>query len=188
MLHSGAAMVIGLDPFLLYVMQFEVLRRYAGSQSAHFVLPVGDDALDAVPPLFDIVVSMGVLYHHASPREHLQRLLSALKPGGTLVLETLIIRNAEPVVLEPHGRYAMMRNVFAIPSVPALLNWINEAGFNDARVVDVSTTTTDEQRRTDWMTFQSLADFLNPEDLTQTVEGHPAPVRAIVLATKHDVS
>ncbi|MDO9173610.1 MAG: DUF1698 domain-containing protein, partial [Actinomycetota bacterium] len=30
----------------------------------------------------------------------------------------------------------------------------------------------------------SLADFLDPHDLSRTIEGHPAPVRAVVVATK----
>ena len=42
--------------------------------------------------------------------------------------------------------------------------------------------TIQEQRRTEWMRFHSLADFLDPENPTLTVEGLPAPRRAIVIA------
>ncbi|MCB1873099.1 MAG: DUF1698 domain-containing protein, partial [Gammaproteobacteria bacterium] len=31
--------------------------------------------------------------------------------------------------------------------------------------------------------FESLADYLNPSDPTRTVEGYPAPRRAILAAT-----
>ena len=41
-----------------------------------------------------------------------------------------------------------------------------------------------EQRRTDWMRFESLRDFLDAEDPSRTVEGHPAPVRAVMLAER----
>jgi len=34
------------------------------------------------------------------------------------------------------------------------------------------------------MTFESLADFLDPTDSTRTIEGFPAPVRAIVAAKR----
>ena len=56
------------------------------------------------------------------------------------------------------------------------------AGFTDIRCVDVTRTTPEEQRKTDWMTFESLTDFLDPEGPTRTIEGYPAPVRAILLA------
>jgi tRNA (mo5U34)-methyltransferase len=49
-------------------------------------------------------------------------------------------------------------------------------------MVDINTTSIDEQRATDWMTFESLEDFLDPEDHSKTIEGHPAPLRAVFLA------
>nr|WP_169730591.1 DUF1698 domain-containing protein [Carnimonas nigrificans] len=42
----------------------------------------------------------------------------------------------------------------------------------------------DEQRSTEWMTFQSLKDFLDPEDQHKTIEGYPAPRRALLVATR----
>jgi tRNA (mo5U34)-methyltransferase len=84
----------------------------------------------------------------------------------------------------PEDRYAKMRNVWFIPSVPMLQLWLRRCGFKDIRVIDVARTTFKEQRRTDWMTFESLADFLDPADPMHTIEGHPAPVRAMILARK----
>ena len=182
MLQAGARMVCGLDPFLLYVMQHEVIRHFLPVASPNFVLPVGDDVLPDRLRLFDTVFSMGVLYHRTSPIDHLQSLAAVLRPGGTLVLESLILEGDRPSVLVPESRYAKMRNVWFIPSVPMLLRWLQRTGFRDGRVLDVSTTTIDEQRRTDWMTFESLSDFLDPADHHRTIEGDPAPVRAIVMA------
>ena len=54
----------------------------------------------------------------------------------------------------------------------------------NVRIVDVTPTSVQEQRTTGWMRFQSLADFLDPQDATRTVEGYPAPVRAIAIAEK----
>ncbi|MDF4192049.1 DUF1698 domain-containing protein, partial [Ligilactobacillus salivarius] len=45
-------------------------------------------------------------------------------------------------------------------------------------------TTTEEQRRTEWMVTESLADFLDPHDPGKTVEGYPAPKRALLIARK----
>ncbi len=61
---------------------------------------------------------------------------------------------------------------------------LTEAGFSSAEVVDITPTTTMEQRSTDWMRFESLEQALDPLDRTLTVEGLPAPVRAIVVARK----
>ena len=75
-----------------------------------------------------------------------------------------------------------MGNVWFLPGCDTLLGWLRKLGLVDCRLVDVSTTSTDEQRSTEWMRFQSLADFLDPADSTRTIEGYPAPMRAIVTA------
>ena len=184
MLAAGAQLVLGLDPFLLYVMQFEFLRRYLPENIPHFLLPLGDQAIPERLFAFDTCLSMGVLYHRTSPIDHLQSLWQTLEPGGLLILETLIISSSSPEVLVPHGRYAKMRNVWFIPSLPMLLLWLQRCGFTDPVVIDVTPTTSVEQRRTEWMTFESLPDFLDPGDPARTIEGHPAPIRAIVTARR----
>ena len=63
-----------------------------------------------------------------------------------------------------------------------LLRWLERLGWRSARLIDESVTTTQEQRATPWMRFQSLADFLDPNDPTRTLEGYPCPRRAIVVA------
>ena len=184
MLHSGARLVLGLDPFLLFLMQFEAVRRYAGLNCSHYVLPLTDADLPERLNLFDVTLSMGVLYHRTSPIDHLRSLWESLAPGGQLVLETIVIESSRQEVLVPEDRYAKMRNVWFIPSVPMLQLWLRRCGFKDIQVIDVARTTFEEQRRTDWMTFESLADFLDPNDSMRTIEGYPAPVRAMILARK----
>ena len=181
MAGAGAKGVIGIDPTLLSVAQFLAVRHFAGVYPVH-VLPVG---IDDVPPnlrVFDTVFSMGVLYHRRSPIDHLLELKACLRQGGELVLETLVIEGRVGEVLVPEDRYAQMRNVWFIPSVLMLEGWLKRCGYKNIRLVDVCKTTTGEQRSTDWMHFQSLRDFLDPHDSNQTVEGLPAPRRAIFLA------
>ncbi|SMG65669.1 tRNA (mo5U34)-methyltransferase, partial [methanotrophic bacterial endosymbiont of Bathymodiolus sp.] len=48
---------------------------------------------------------------------------------------------------------------------------------------DVNQTSMQEQRATPWMTFNSLEDFLDPDNPDLTIEGHPAPRRATFVAT-----
>lgn len=184
MLAAGASQVVGLDPFLLYVMQHEAIKRYAGARADNYVLPLGDDCLPKNLHAFDVTFSMGVLYHRSSPIDHLQTLAGTLKKDGQLVLETLIVEGDCNSVLVPEGRYAKMRNVWFIPSIDMLQLWLRRVGLKDIRVVDVTATSVQEQRSTDWMTFESLPDFLDPNDRSKTVEGYPAPLRAVVTARR----
>ena len=181
MLGAGAKFVIGIDPTLLSVMQFEAIRKLHGAAPV-YVLPLGIDDLPADLRLFDTVFSMGVLYHRRSPIDHLLELKACLRPGGQLVLETLVVEGDKQQVLLPPQRYAQMRNVWFLPSCDALAIWLQRCGYRNIRLCDVRKTTIEEQRTTDWMRFQSLADFLAPQDDALTIEGLPAPVRAIFTA------
>ena len=180
---AGADFVLGIDPTLVFVMQFFLLQHYINDSQVQ-VLPLGIDEFAHNSRCFDTVFSMGLLYHRRDPQQHLAECAQCLRAGGELILETLVIDEKEGAVLIPEGRYAQMRNVWAIPSVNTLSEWLRQAGYRDVRCVDVTQTTTDEQRCTEWMTFQSLADYLDPADPNRTIEGYPAPTRAIMLATK----
>lgn len=183
MLGAGAQQVIGIDPSLFFLMQFQLIKHYAGQQPVHFLPLKSEDLPDFQGKGFDTVLSMGVLYHRRSPLDHLQELKNALRAGGELVLETLIVEGDVHTALMPEDRYGKMRNVWFIPSVAMLELWLRRLGFEDIRTVDVTPTTTAEQRSTEWMRFESLKDFLDPNDPSRTVEGYPAPVRAVIIAT-----
>jgi len=99
-------------------------------------------------------------------------------------LETLVIEGDVDQCLVPEARYARMGNVWFIPSTDMLLRWLRKLGFKEPALVDVSDTSTREQRSTDWMQFHSLADFLDPADHRRTLEGYPAPRRAVLTATR----
>jgi len=184
MLGEGARLAVGIDPTMLYVMQFHALKHFMPGLDAH-VLPLRSEDLPQEMQAFDTVFSMGVLYHCRSPFDHLRELKGQLRPGGELVLETLVIEGGPLEVLVPEGRYAKMRNVWFIPSVACLEQWLRRSGFTDIRVVDVTVTTVDEQRSTGWMTFESLPDFLDARDKNKTIEGYPAPVRATLCANNN---
>ncbi len=203
MMGAGAKEVIGVDPFIVFVMQFWAIRELVakaqrrkdakaaslnellsqlGVRGGPTVLPLGIEALPEGMRAFDTVFSMGVLYHRRSPFDHLYKLRDTLRQGGELVLETLVIDGALGEVLVPEGRYAQMRNVWFLPSVLTLESWLKKAKYRNVKLVDVTTTSINEQRTTDWMTFNSLPDFLHPDDNTKTAEGHPAPMRAVFTA------
>jgi len=183
MLGAGAREVIGIDPNWLFFCQFLAMQRYLPGLPA-WHLPLALEELPAKLEGFDTVFSMGVLYHRRSPIDHLLELKDCLRRGGELVLETLVVEGDEQQVLVPEDRYAQMRNVWFLPSVPALERWLRRAGFAEVRCVDVSVTSLQEQRSTEWMRFQSLPDFLDPTDPSRTLEGLPAPRRAVLIARK----
>ncbi len=183
MLGEGARLCIGVDPSHLFLIQFEAIRRLMGNDQRAHLLPLGIEALPKLEA-FDTVFSMGVLYHRRSPLDHLLQLRDQLVAGGELILETLVIEGDESAVLVPTDRYAQMRNVYFFPSALALKAWLEKCGFIDVVIADENETSTEEQRTTTWMTHNSLPDYLDPADPKKTIEGYPAPRRAILIARK----
>jgi tRNA (mo5U34)-methyltransferase len=182
MRKAGAGTVIGVDPTLLFAMQFLAINVFAQVPGI-FILPCRLEEIPFAANAFDTTFSMGVLYHQRDPHAHLHDLGTTLRPGGQLVLETLYLPGDDLRAATPPDRYARMRNVWALPTVPQLVAWLEETGYRNIEVVDTSRTTTDEQRSTEWMTFESLREALDSSDPTRTVEGWPAPHRVVVTAT-----
>lgn len=185
MLEAGATDAWGIDPGELFLTQFQAIKGYMPdslARHAHF-FPLG---IEQMPPLqsFDTLFSMGVLYHRRSPLDFLQQLKNLLKPGGQLVLETIVVEGDENTVMIPGERYAKMRNVWFLPSAKALSRWLKRLGFSDVNIVDHNVTSLKEQRATEWMPGESLSDFLDPINQNLTIEGYRAPIRAILTARR----
>lgn len=181
MAGAGAKLAMGIDPFLKNVIQFHAIQKYINRTNVT-VLPLGIDDLPEDSAQFDTVFSMGILYHRRSPVDHLYKLRSLLRSRGELVLETLVIEGKLNEVLVPEGRYAKMRNIWFIPTVLTLERWLTRCGYKNIRLINITKTTINEQRSTEWMRFESLPDFLDPKNDDLTIEGLPAPRRAIFLA------
>lgn len=194
MLDAGARSVLGCDPTALFVMQHQLISTLAGDDR-HALWACRLEDLPHTLLYFDVAFSMGVLSHRRYAESHhmahLGLLYRTLIPEGQLVLETLVVPESATQrmpngdrVLVPNERYARMRNVYALPSEETLLHWLEQIGFEDVRVVDVSVTMAEEQRATDWMPYQSLQDGLSAEDPSKTIEGYPRPMRAMVIARR----
>lgn len=182
MAGEGAKLVVGVDPQILFNFQYWAMRKLIGESFPVWVVPLGIQDLPETLTGFDTVFSMGVLYHRKDPFEHILRLMRLLRPGGELVLETLVVDGPVGADLIPESRYAQMRNVWHLPSPGTLTIWLEECGLENVRVVDLNQTSIEEQRRTEWMPYESLPNFLDPNDHNKTIEGHPAPLRAVVIA------
>ena len=179
MLGAGAAQVIGVEPNLLFLAQYYALTQYLHSPINAHLFPLKLEELPSEFNDFDYVFSMGVLYHRREPLSHLSNLLKHTTVGGTVIVETLVIDDTYGQELKPSDRYAGMRNVWRIPSAALVISWLKKSGFSNCMLLETHTTTVEEQRSTAWMPYHSLSDFLDPNDPMKTIEGYPAPVRAI---------
>ena len=182
MLEAGADLVVGLEPHLPYASQFWAVKQFL-PEADNFVLPYRLEEISVNNYEFDVVFSMGVIYHRRSPIDHIMQLKKCLKPSGELVLETLYVEGGPNFCLVPHKSYARMKNVWFIPTRGALESWLVRCGFEDISVISTSTTSIIEQRKTRWMPFESLDNALDRTNNALTIEGYPSPKRIIVTAT-----
>lgn len=183
MAEHNPAMVLGIDPSRICWMQFEATQKYLKHPNL-FYLPLGIEQMPKDCSIFDTVFAMGILYHRKDPFEFLRNLKFLLKCGGELILETMTVEGNETTVLVPENRYAGMKNVYFFPSDKAMIVWLKKAGFKNIELIHKYATTTEEQRRTEWMTSESLENWLDPSDSTKTIEGHPAPIRSIFICKR----
>ena len=186
---AGALLAVGLEPGLRSVLQFLALSPLFPARG-RALWPLRLEELPSDSERYDLVMSMGVLYHQRDPLEHLRRLRDLVVPGGELVLETLTIPGTESLGIAPGERYAGMRNVYVIPSQRTLLSWLKEADFDQVELGRSVVTTSLEQRRTAWAPGPSLEDVLAagagpPDDPARpTREGHPRPMRVALSAVR----
>ncbi len=185
MLGAEANKVIGVDPTLMFLAQYTALTQAISNKLDCYLLPITLEQLPTQLNQFDIVFSMGVLYHRRDPLEHLKQLYTHTIEGGKLILETLIINDSKTYQLIPEDRYAGMRNVWNIPSPSLLESWLSQCGYQNIQLQNIQTTEFEEQRATEWTKNYSLKNFLDPDDLSKTIEGYPAPTRAIFSAEKY---
>ncbi len=174
-------MILGVEPQSSFYFQYLAMQKFLRLENV-FSLPIPYDQLPKMEKIFHTVFCMGVLYHRKSPVEMLKDIYDSMKPGGELVLENLVIDSKQNICLFPRNRYAKMRNIFFIPDLLVLESWLLRAGFTNIRCIDISKTTLKEQRKTRWIHTETLKDFLDPDDPYKTIEGYPAPVRAVFIA------
>ena len=182
MLEDKPKRLIGFDPSPLTLHQFEFINHFVKSDIIYEML--GVEHLEFYNHKFDFIFMLGVLYHRADPVGTLKSLARGLNSKGEILIDTFMIDGEEELCLTPNKRYSKIPNIYFIPTIPALKNWLERAGFEDIEVLATTVTTSDEQRKTEWSFDQSLEDFLDENDKTKTVEGYPAPKRVYIKARK----
>ena len=176
-------LVLGLEPTIQHYYCFNALNGMAGLPNLHIDL-LGVEHLSLFPACFDVIFLMGIIYHRPSPLDVLKDVHTALLPGGTLILESQAIPGVEPMALFPEKTYAKVPGTYFVPTGACLRDWMQRAGFTDVELFYSHPMSSVEQRRTDWMTFESYDDFLNPDNPALTVEGYPAPHRVFLIGRK----
>ena len=182
MLEDKPKKLVGFDPSPLTLHQFEFINHFVKSDIVYEML--GVEHLEYYNHTFDFIFMLGVLYHRADPVGTLKSLARGLNSKGEILIDTFMIDGDEELCLTPNKRYSKIPNIYFIPTIPALKNWLERAGFEDIEVLATTVTTSEEQRKTPWSFDQSLEDFLDENDKTKTVEGYPAPKRVYVKARK----
>ena len=176
-------MLLGLDPSIQFYMLFEMVQRFLQNPTMQFER-LGCEDLTVFDRCFDVALCMGILYHQRNPVQILRDLRNSLVVGGHAIIESQSIPGEGTMALFPEDRYAKARNVYFVPTKDCLVNWVRRAGFKDVEVISHCPVTVEEQRSTEFMTYHSLAEFLDPNDPGKTAEGYPAPWRTAVVGTR----
>ena len=180
---QNPALVLGLDPSVAFFYAFELMQRFLQLENLQYER-LGHEHLNVFDQAFDIAICMGILYHHRSPIEILRNLRQTIRVDGFALIESQTIPGEGSLALFPEDRYAKARNVYFVPTKDCLISWVKRAGFKNVELVAHTKVTTDEQRQTEMMIYESLSDFLDPDDESLTVEGYPAPYRTVVRAER----
>lgn len=183
MMADAPKYVLGMEPSVQHYYCFKALNEMAGFSNQDIDL-LGVEHISLFPETFDMIFLMGIIYHRPSPIDVLRELLSALKPGGILVMETQAIPGDDPVALFPDKTYAKVPGTYFVPTPACVTNWMQRSGYTEVNMVDATPMSSSEQRKTDWMVFESYEDFIDPHNPQLTIEGYPAPLRTIHLGKK----
>ena len=182
MLAQKPKKLVGFDPSALYKTQFDFINHFIQSDIVYELF--GVEHLPFYEHKFDVLFCLGVLYHRSDPVATLKALYSGLNPGGELILDTFMIDGDEQVALCPAKTYSKIPNVYFVPTINALKNWLERAKFKDIEVLEIKKTDIREQRKTAWIQGESLENFLQPDNENLTIEGYAAPKRVYIKAKR----
>jgi len=181
MLDLLPSKLVGFDPSAIYKTQFDFINHFVKSDICYELL--GVEHLALYEHKFDTILCLGVLYHRSDPVGMLKQLKAGMHKDSELFLDTFIIFGDSEFCLSPENSYSKIPNIYFIPTLKVLTNWLKRAGFRQIEVIDILTTSTLEQRKTEWIEGESLSDFLDPNNQALTVEGYQAPTRAYLKVT-----
>jgi SAM-dependent methyltransferase len=137
----GAAEVVGFDARPELVEQAELVRSIVGAANARFqVLDFWSMCPRALGGTFDVVLSLGILYHLPKPLEALEAMRSM--SHDTMLLDTAVHPGDAPVVRleweEPDDiRRAAAAGIVAYPSKSSVVLMLRHLGLTDVTEIPV---------------------------------------------------
>lgn len=181
MLKQNPSFLLGVDPIPRLYFQFQIFRKFLKHPQIYFEY-LGVEHLPSFKKLFDVVFCMGILYHRKNPLETLLHIRESMAPNGQVVIESAGIPGDEPIALCPEPTYGKAKNIYFMPTVSCMKNWLLKSGFKNVEIIYSGPLTFEEQRKTEWCQYQTLEDFSASDDPTKTIEGYPNPIRMILIA------
>ena len=147
LLDAGAAHVTGLD-MIPELANFCAALLVLSADPARWRVLCGDFDTFECKERFDLVYHVGVLYHVESPMRSLRRAFELLRPGGTLALETEVLKEKRHgdqdyrsllfwPLLEPE--YVARGNnwpTWFIPSAHVVVKMLQCVGFEGVQCVE----------------------------------------------------
>tara|TARA_Y100000817_G_C16795552_1_gene517153 strand:+ start:121 stop:1050 length:930 start_codon:yes stop_codon:yes gene_type:complete len=181
MIGDGADQVLCLEPNLVHVSQFASINHFVGSKKIRMI-PERLENSGLRNTNFDLIFSMGLLYHQRNPLEHLNELNCLLAVGGKIVIETIISPDQFGSSIQPtEGHYATMPNVHYVHTDFGCKEMFEKLNLRVIGETKPVFTNIEEQRKTRWMPFKSFESVLDANDARLTIEGYPAPARKFYL-------
>ena len=175
-------LIVGMDKTSLFIIQFLATKFYAKQIQELIILPCSAEEFNPEFIDFDLLLSMGILYHAKNPSNHLASLQRLVKKNGYIILETIISNLKQNINIGKNQTYAGMSNIGTIFTKDNLIKLLNVSGFKNIQVINDSFTNISEQRTTKWMQGKSLSDFILSNG--GTLEGYPPVCRTIFIAQK----
>jgi len=182
LLGLNPELVVGMDKTALYVFQFLATKHFAKQIQKLLILPCSAEEFDSKNMDFNLILSMGILYHTKDYANHMEAVKKLMKKNGYLILETIISSSKKNINIDKGQTYAGMKNIGTIFGKDNLIKILKNKGFNNIECVNENFTSSIEQRTTKWMQGRSFKDFLLPNG--NTIEGYPPVCRAIFVAQK----
>ena len=175
-------LIVGMDKTSLFIIQFLATKFYTKQIQELIILPCSAEEFNPEFIDFDLLLSMGILYHAKNPSNHLASLQRLVKKNGYIILETIISNLKQNINIEKNQTYAGMSNIGTIFTKDNIIKLLNVSGFKNVQVINDSFTDRSEQRTTRWMQGKSLSDFILSNG--DTIEGYPPVCRTIFIAQK----
>ena len=182
MLKENPNLILGLDPTIRYYLQFIFLSKNLDYKNLFFEL-MGFKELHFFKGIFDLVLCLGILYHHQDPIYILKEIHQSLKKNGKVIIDCQGIKGEKDIALFPKRTYAAKKGFWFLPTLNCLKNWIKRSGFQDYEVIFCEKLDWNkEQRKSQHSPFNSLKEGLLNEEAT--IEGYSVPVRFYLIAYK----